>query len=634
MASVATLLSSEETVASAVDVTNLGTIAAVICPVCLNVLREPCTLPCAHSLCRSCVDAVTSADVTVRCPCCRLTHHVDDLCNHMLPQRTEVARAVWERVDRLTAHKTVQCERCEKRKATFACNTCDMLYCGACCELLHQGKMKYKHDVTAVDGTVRNQLPFCEVKGHGEYRTDLYDPLSQQFLCLQCAKSASTGPRRSLVPTLEAAQSAKNRLSTWQTNKLATRNRLKRKVDAVDASIAAMELAADQELANLENLFRAIVSQLERQAKRLSDSVIEHMNSEVTRLCQLRDCALSQAVCIAEHDAKVSRAMAQSDAVELIRCSNLLDSMPKPSSLAPSDYTLPLIGPGTDLPDDVIQLTFLSTTEDESVRDVEPDCSGNEEEEEEEEEAMDTSDSVLLLAPSPEADVATPGQAALQSARSVRTGDLDEWCFDVSESGSSVELSRESKRARNAGPDSYEDTAVLGTIPLTGGCHHWKLKLLNMVGGKRIYFGVTQKPFNHQSCTPHKRIWGWASNGCSLPGYERTAKDVSLVQSGEDVWLRFDAAAAQLTCHWPASGRLETVSIGSRVAGKPLFPVVVLAHHGNCVELQVVSSWTVAQARPRDKVKTERASNASAAILATTSTPNLLRHSGLGSSAW
>ncbi len=41
------------------------------CPVCLQLLRRPVVLSCAHAFCRNCLATVSRADLPDACPVCR-----------------------------------------------------------------------------------------------------------------------------------------------------------------------------------------------------------------------------------------------------------------------------------------------------------------------------------------------------------------------------------------------------------------------------------------------------------------------------------------------------------------------------------------------------------------------------------
>ena len=51
------------------DVTTTAETALLGCPQCQKLSRDPKRLPCYHSLCSTCIDSVTTDDVT-RCPVC------------------------------------------------------------------------------------------------------------------------------------------------------------------------------------------------------------------------------------------------------------------------------------------------------------------------------------------------------------------------------------------------------------------------------------------------------------------------------------------------------------------------------------------------------------------------------------
>ena len=101
------------------------------CPVCKEVYRDPRVLPCRHSFCRSCIEALRN----LACPLCRtpftLPNGADDL-----PKNFEVNFLQIKKLSRVQS----SCEACggveatEMKAATVYCVECQQKLCQECKE--------------------------------------------------------------------------------------------------------------------------------------------------------------------------------------------------------------------------------------------------------------------------------------------------------------------------------------------------------------------------------------------------------------------------------------------------------------------------------------------------------------------
>ncbi|XP_021355005.1 probable E3 ubiquitin-protein ligase MID2 [Mizuhopecten yessoensis] len=123
------------------------------CPICLEQLRQPKSLPCRHSLCEECLSSYIVSEVSGTsdtatsfiCPVCRtLTHPVDktedkDKWAQQFPTDTVAIEMIQLRNRTTEQHYCVPCQR---RKGTlvpaqFWCKTTQSLFCESCKVDLH-----------------------------------------------------------------------------------------------------------------------------------------------------------------------------------------------------------------------------------------------------------------------------------------------------------------------------------------------------------------------------------------------------------------------------------------------------------------------------------------------------------------
>eukprot|EP01010_Urceolus_cornutus_P001864 NODE_243_length_1934_cov_96.175597_g193_i0.p1 GENE.NODE_243_length_1934_cov_96.175597_g193_i0~~NODE_243_length_1934_cov_96.175597_g193_i0.p1 ORF type:complete len:565 (+),score=136.22 NODE_243_length_1934_cov_96.175597_g193_i0:67-1761(+) len=538
----------------------------LICPHSLEVMTDPRTLPCGHTLDHGSILRLSEeGNGTITCPVCRAAFDAD---NVQLEVNT-ITKRIIEGIKGLNAKRIIVCDRCNKRVAKLACQDCGMLFCQTCFDLVHQGRLK-EHRWNYLDVAVQKELPYCSVPGHEEYRLDLYSPSTNEFICLMC--QATSHRDLEVYPVIKAAHFAKDDLQEWIADTSKRRRKLKSVVQAIDKVIESLELRAEDELRTLDELLNALIDKLESQAKVISDKIVERKIAEVDKLCAVRKEIIATVGNMTDDVARAERAINLSDAVELILMDREIVKQPPPLTIHLPQYTVPWVGPEQDL-GQMFSVDFLPAQDpvwlDPVFQDIVVQPSALEYGGEMEGEVGDGKTRLGTLVPS---DFV--------------------WALDTAEKGQCVTLSTNNMVATTNCNDTYTQSGVLGNVAMDYGVWFWKVKLINLVGSKQVCYGVTRKPFDHNNPKPYKMMWGWSSNGCALPSYE-TRNAEAKVHSGEEVWIKFNADIGRVEAYWPATGMSGNIDIGTNAQGKTVYPVFVMGRRGNTLEVEPVQHWAI-----------------------------------------
>ncbi|KAM6894758.1 E3 ubiquitin-protein ligase TRIM65-like [Lycodopsis pacificus] len=163
------------------------------CSVCLDLLKEPVTIPCGHSYCKNCIEDCWDQEEKkglYSCPQCRETFSPRPL----LKRNTMLA----ELVEKLKKSSTQQpspslacagpedvvCDFCcgtRRHKATMSCLTCLASYCPAHLEPHHSVPVLKKHQL--VSATVPLQGKMCEK--HNKLM-EVYCRTDKKCICYLC----------------------------------------------------------------------------------------------------------------------------------------------------------------------------------------------------------------------------------------------------------------------------------------------------------------------------------------------------------------------------------------------------------------------------------------------------------------
>ncbi|KAL0150630.1 hypothetical protein M9458_054047 [Cirrhinus mrigala] len=160
------------------------------CPVCMDLLKDPVTIQCGHSYCKSCITDCWDQEDQMRvysCPQCRQTFSPRPALatNIMLAELVEKLKKTKLPADCYAGAGDVQCDVCtgRKYKAVKSCLVCQESFCQThfdCHEEFHSRK---PHKV--IDATGRLQEMICQKH---EKHLEMYCITDQQCICELCTK--------------------------------------------------------------------------------------------------------------------------------------------------------------------------------------------------------------------------------------------------------------------------------------------------------------------------------------------------------------------------------------------------------------------------------------------------------------
>nr|XP_055059428.1 tripartite motif-containing protein 16-like protein [Misgurnus anguillicaudatus] len=275
-----------------------------ICSICLDLLKDPVTIPCGHSYCMSCITDCWDQDDKKRdysCPQCRQTFTTRPVLgkNTMLAEVVEKLKKTKlqaARPDHCYAEAgDVKCDVCTERKhkAVKSCLVCLNSYCQNHFKLheeLHSGK---RHKVT--DATGRLQQMICP---QHEKLLEIYCKTDQICICYLCMvdehnehKTVSAAAERT-----EKQKELKETQRKYQQRIQESQKKLQELRDAVKTHKRSAQTAVD----DTEKIFtheRSEVTQLirdqEKTAVSEAEGLLKRLEQEIDDL-RRRDAELEQ----------------------------------------------------------------------------------------------------------------------------------------------------------------------------------------------------------------------------------------------------------------------------------------------------------------------------------------------------
>ncbi len=159
-----------------------------LCPVCLDLLKDPVTIPCGHSYCKSCITDCWNEEDEMRvysCPQCRQTFSPRPALarNTILAEMVEKLKKTKLSADCDAGAGDVPCDVCtgRKYKAVKSCLVCLNSYCQNHLEQ-HESWFKGKrHNLTEATGRLQEMI--CQKH---EKLLEVFCRTDQKCICVLC----------------------------------------------------------------------------------------------------------------------------------------------------------------------------------------------------------------------------------------------------------------------------------------------------------------------------------------------------------------------------------------------------------------------------------------------------------------
>ncbi|XP_068675572.1 E3 ubiquitin-protein ligase TRIM71-like [Montipora foliosa] len=195
------------------------------CPLCIETVTNPKTLPCLHSFCLKCLDkhanfARRQLKTTIKCPVCQTSFQIPETNTFdKLPSSFHLNRLV----DVLALDDTsVQSQRCnscdENNTATCYCFVCQIFLCASCFEAHQRLKVTRGHRNVLIDKLRAQDVQdlihrpvMCSQQYHEDQPLEFYCENCKVLICHKCTVVSHN--RHTTTDTQKAAQEQKMQLA-------------------------------------------------------------------------------------------------------------------------------------------------------------------------------------------------------------------------------------------------------------------------------------------------------------------------------------------------------------------------------------------------------------------------------------
>ncbi|XP_059200554.1 tripartite motif-containing protein 16-like [Centropristis striata] len=263
------------------------------CSICLDLLKDPVTIPCGHSYCMNCIkshwDGEDEKEI-YSCPQCRETFTprpvlvkntmLADLMEELKKSGLPAAPA-----DHCYAGPDdVACDVCSGRKlkATKSCLICLVSYCDEHLQPHYQSSAFEKHKL--MEPSKKLQENICSQ--HDEVMK-MFCRTDQQSICYLCSVDQHKDH-----DTVSAAAERSERQKELEVSQLNIQQRIQdrqKDVKLLQQELEAINRSADKTVEDTEKMFTELIRLMEKRSSEVTQQVRSQQETEVSRVKELQE---------------------------------------------------------------------------------------------------------------------------------------------------------------------------------------------------------------------------------------------------------------------------------------------------------------------------------------------------------
>ncbi|XP_062284571.1 tripartite motif-containing protein 16-like [Scomber scombrus] len=268
--------------------------ARFCCSICLDLLRDPVTIPCGHSYCMSCINNFWDGEDEKKiysCPQCRQTFTPRPvlLKNTMLADLVEDLKKTGLQAAAATDHcyagpEDVACDFCtgRKLKAFKSCLVCLVSYCEKHLQPHYESSKFKKHKL--VDPSENLQENICS--RHDEVMK-MFCRTDQQSICYLCSVDEHKSHDK-----VSAAAERTEKQRELEVSRLNIQQRIQdreKDVKLLQQEVEDVSLSADKAVEDSEKIFTELIRLLQKRSCDVKQQIRSQQETEVSRVKELQE---------------------------------------------------------------------------------------------------------------------------------------------------------------------------------------------------------------------------------------------------------------------------------------------------------------------------------------------------------
>ncbi|XP_067028616.1 E3 ubiquitin-protein ligase TRIM71-like [Acropora muricata] len=316
------------------------------CPLCLETVKNPKTLPCLHSFCLECLDKLANfarrqLQTKIKCPVCQTSFSIPDTDTFAnLPSSFHLNRLV----DVLALHdSTVQVQKCnscdESNPATSYCFVCQSFMCESCFQAHQRLKATRDHRNVLIDKLQAQDVQelierpiMCSKKYHKDQPLEFYCQDCKVLICHKC--SVVSHNRHNMTDTQQAAQEQKIQMAEavakLKAEVLLYENEIKKQTELRDKNVTDIMNAEKKMTDSVEEWIRNLREHEKKMKQKFREIYEAEQKQHGTRLENLELITTQMKSCLERGqgvlERNISAEILQTNHTILQRCDELINA--------------------------------------------------------------------------------------------------------------------------------------------------------------------------------------------------------------------------------------------------------------------------------------------------------------------
>ncbi|KAM6919107.1 tripartite motif-containing protein 16-like [Xenentodon cancila] len=264
------------------------------CSICLDLLKDPVTIPCGHSYCLNCIKTFWDEEEEKKissCPQCKrmFTPRPELVTNTMLEAVVEQLKKTGLQAAPADDHcyagpEDVVCDFCSGRKlkAIKSCLVCLASYCEEHLQPHYDVAPLKKHKL--VDPSKNLQDNICS--RHDEVMK-MFCRTDQKFICYLCSVEEHEGH-----DTVSAAAERTERQREMEVSRQQIQQKIQdreKDVKLLQQEVEAINQSADQTVEDSEKMFTELISLIQKRSSDVKQQIRSQQETEVSRVKELEE---------------------------------------------------------------------------------------------------------------------------------------------------------------------------------------------------------------------------------------------------------------------------------------------------------------------------------------------------------
>ncbi|XP_061095169.1 E3 ubiquitin/ISG15 ligase TRIM25-like [Conger conger] len=307
------------------------------CSICLDLLKNPVTIPCGHSYCMGCIKGCWDQDDhtgVYSCPQCRETFTPRPVLrrNAMLAEVVEKLKKTGLQAAP-PAHcyagpGDVACDVCtgRKHKAVRSCLVCLASYCETHIQPHYEFPAFQKHKLVKATGNLQEKI--CS---HHDKVLEIYCRTDEQFICYMCTIEDHRGHETVSVATARAEK--QKQLGATQSKFQQRIQEREKELRDLRQAVKSLKRSAQAAVEDSERIFTEMIRSIERRCSEVKELIRDQETAEVSRAEGLLERLEQEIAELRRRDAELELLSHTEDHIHFLQSSKSLCAPPGPGDL-------------------------------------------------------------------------------------------------------------------------------------------------------------------------------------------------------------------------------------------------------------------------------------------------------------